>query len=267
MTEKEKRRFNQMADADKKLCKEEKKKMRDNNAPRRPIDRMYRRKLAREKLNALKDEWKKQQKTWTLEEDKKILQYLCVKNERNTQVFSSVILGKTDFDELALILGRSSESCRYHWKRFLLPILLTSFHQLPLYMNWEWKNNLDNYIIRNRIQHANELDLDMITQNICPGQTNSSILFYVNGIKRKDRISRVFSSERSDDIPLHKIFASIQRSFSTSPNLKMEYEKRKDDKLKRAQKIIDCYQYLMPQGFLPQIVEKENIKIESFCTV
>jgi len=37
MTEKEKRRFNQMADADKKLCKEEKKKMRDNNAPKKPM--------------------------------------------------------------------------------------------------------------------------------------------------------------------------------------------------------------------------------------
>merc|ERR1712150_224705 len=41
MTEKEKRRFNQMADADKKLFKEELKKRRDHNAPKKPMTSFF----------------------------------------------------------------------------------------------------------------------------------------------------------------------------------------------------------------------------------
>lgn len=41
MTEKEKRRFNQMADADKKLFKEELKRTRDHNAPKKPMSAFF----------------------------------------------------------------------------------------------------------------------------------------------------------------------------------------------------------------------------------
>jgi len=41
MTEKEKRRFNQMADADKKECIQERKKMRRNNAPKKPMTAFF----------------------------------------------------------------------------------------------------------------------------------------------------------------------------------------------------------------------------------
>merc|ERR1719220_1134592 len=41
MTEKEKRRFNQMADADKKECIQERRKMRRNNAPKKPMTAFF----------------------------------------------------------------------------------------------------------------------------------------------------------------------------------------------------------------------------------
>lgn len=41
MTEKEKRRFNQMSEADKKACKEARKKMKDINAPKKPMSSFF----------------------------------------------------------------------------------------------------------------------------------------------------------------------------------------------------------------------------------
>merc|ERR1719270_3255799 len=106
-------------------------------------------------------------KMWTSEEDEKMLHFLNANNEKGLREF---ILKRdlNDISKLSKILGRNPNSCYEYWNRSILPILKTHVKGLPLDMNWKWKENVIQYIIREKIEHPQDIDYDVLIHDVCP---------------------------------------------------------------------------------------------------
>ena len=63
------------------------------------------------------------------------------------------------------------------WKRTILPILKTYALKTENFPQnyFDWEKNLMNFIIENQIVTREEIDLDYVENNLCPGQTRNSL--------------------------------------------------------------------------------------------
>merc|ERR1719347_1847392 len=143
--------------------------------------------LGRQNYNSVKYRYKllisketTKMKMWTLEEDEKMVQYfLNASTEKDPKKF---MLEKNlkECSELGKILGRTPTSCFCNWNYILLPILKTHVKGLPFDMNWNWKENVIQYIITEKIEHPQDIDYHLLIHDVCPGQTLGSLKIFIS---------------------------------------------------------------------------------------
>jgi len=189
-------------------------------------------------------------KMWTSEEDEKMLQYFLNANKAKGPKKVIVERNLKEFSELGKVLGRSPHSCYGHWNRSILPILKTHVKGLPFDMNWNWRENFIEYIIRKKIELPQDIDYDMLIHDVCPGQTRSSLVHFINDIKktykRKIRYSKRKSTNDAGEVILYEIVAEKKENFSSSnPGVEVMREKQKEAYLRRALNVIKCYESLI----------------------
>merc|ERR1712150_383418 len=96
-------------------------------------------------------------------------------------------------------LQRTNKACDRHWNQVLLPILKTHLKGLPL--SAEWKKDFMLYVIKHKIRHPKELDLGLIVDQVCPGQTSQSVSSYARGAV-SDYKKKGNTAENHKDLPL-----------------------------------------------------------------
>jgi len=183
-------------------------------------------------------------KSWTFKEDEKMLQYFL--NANNEKSLNKLILEKNlnDFSELGKILGRNPDSCYNNWNRSLLPILKTHMKGLPLDTNWKWKENVKQYIIREKVEYPSDIDYDKLIRDVCPGQTRRSVRQFIQSIIRNSKRKSINDSE----VFLYESVADKKEIISSLyPGLGAMHEKKKETYLRRAQNVINCYESLIKQ--------------------
>ena len=105
-------------------------------------------------------------KAWKVEEEGMLIRYifdtrLNLKGIRNRQDINLIEnISENEFSECAEVLKRHTGSCYHHWTGVIVPALKTHFLGLPL--NGGWKLDMMSYIVRNKIKHEKELDVDDI---------------------------------------------------------------------------------------------------------
>merc|ERR1712154_675388 len=100
----------------------------------------------------------------------------------------------SEFINIATELKRSSSSCYARWMNTIVPALKTHIKKLP--MTNEWKIDILKHIVKNNIKHKKEMDIDMILKEIAPGQTSTSLLMYLNVLKRETIDGKLKASKR-----------------------------------------------------------------------
>jgi len=135
---------------------------------------------------------------WTIEEDKRLLD--IVMKDTQKVIFKGHI--QDDYEVLCSLeavnftsmskeheLPRKVENCRGRWKQVILPICKTYVLGNPGFPEnyLDWKKNVVNYIVDNKIEDKNDIDAYEIEKNLCPGQTVASIKKFVNGIYQTSR--------------------------------------------------------------------------------
>lgn len=183
-------------------------------------------------------------KSWTYQEDEKMLQYFL--NANNEKSLNKLILEKNlnDFSDLGKILGRNPDSCYNNWNRSLLPILKTHMKGLTLDTNWKWKENVKQYIIREKVEYPSDIDYDKLIRDVCPGQTRRSVRQFIQSIIRNSKRKSINDSE----VFLYESVADKKEIISSLyPGLGAMHEKKKETYLRRAQNVINCYESLLKQ--------------------
>ena len=142
------------------------------------------------------------QKRWTLAEDKKMLKYLFDEKYIDAEEHSLVNVTLSDFKLLAEKTGRTSGSCNTHWQQFVLPILKTHTKGLPLERNWEWQERLMSYIIKEKANALKDLNFDkLLAEELFVGQTYLSLAHFANGFRYEQRNG----VKGHLDVPLYEI--------------------------------------------------------------
>merc|ERR1711997_694901 len=109
-------------------------------------------------------------KAWNVEEEEILIRYIfdtrlnlkVIRNHQDINLIENI--SENEFSECAEVLKRSNLSCYYHWMRVIVPALKTHFLGLPL--NGDWKLDMMSYIVRNKIKHEKELDVDDMVNKI-----------------------------------------------------------------------------------------------------
>ena len=181
----------------------------------------------------------RKQKRWTLAEEKKMLKYLYDEKYIDAEEHSLVNVKASDFKLLAEKTGRTSKSCYQRWQQFVLPILKTHTKGLPLEWNWEWKERLMSYIIKEKSNAFKDINfVKLLSEELFVGQTYSSLAQFAHGFLYEQRNGvKVYH-----DVPLYEKIS--QKYDEKSPNIICFNEKKKKAKLEHAQDIIGCYESL-----------------------
>ena len=140
-------------------------------------------------------------KSWELAEEEKILRYVIrLKRIKNHDIEALESIKVEEFSSLAKDLQRSKLSCFTHWMQVVLPALKS--HILGIPYNSDWKLELMNYIVDNKIKHENDIDIDYLVKNVTPGQTRFSVQVYEKTF-RDSWTGKGYVKERN--MPLYKL--------------------------------------------------------------
>ena len=73
-------------------------------------------------------------------------------------------------------------SLKDRWKRTVLPILKTHALKTENFPQnyFDWEKKVMNFIIENQIVSREEIDLDYVENNLCPGQTRNSLVKFIS---------------------------------------------------------------------------------------
>ena len=84
-------------------------------------------------------------------------------------------------------LPRQTENSRQRWKRYILPICKSYVLRIPDFPEsfFEWKKDVLNYIIKNKIENHEYVDVYTIEKEVCPGQTVGSIKLFLKELKNE----------------------------------------------------------------------------------
>jgi len=98
------------------------------------------------------------------------------------------------------------------------------------------------YLIKHKIRHPKELDLSLVVDEVCPGQTRQSVSEYakhsMSDHKRKRNIA-----ENQKDLPLDEIM-KIQMN-NENPQNPLFNEKTMEKYLQRQKDIVDVYKSII----------------------
>ena len=121
----------------------------------------------------------------------------------------------------------------------IVPALKT--HSLGLPLNGDWKLDMMSYIVKNKIKHEKELDVDFLLDKIAPGQTKFSLLVFEKGL-REQNITKCGQKIRTrSELPLHQVVENKLIEQSQSNPCFNKNHKGEERRLKRANDIINIY--------------------------
>merc|ERR1712043_43281 len=106
----------------------------------------------------------------------------------------------------------------------------------------EGKKDFMLYVIKHKIRHPKELDLGLIVDKVCPGQTSQSVLNYAAHSMTHYRNRRIVA-ENAKDLFLYEIL-KIQMN-NESPQNPVFNEKRMEKDLQRKNDIVDLYKSMV----------------------
>merc|ERR1712043_143992 len=180
-------------------------------------------------------------KKWELFEEEELMKAIFNIKEINRSDWTSLETAvPSDFNEVSQKLQRTNKSCDGHWNQLLLPILKTHLKGLPL--SAAWKKDLVLYVIKHKIRHPKELDLGLIVDEVCPGQTTQSVSYYThNVVYRYKEIRNI--AENLKNLQLYEIL-KIQMN-NESPHSALFNEKMMEKDLQRKNDIVDLYKSII----------------------
>ena len=124
-------------------------------------------------------------KNWELDEDQKLIDHIIrLKNIKTDSCDHLEQVKLNDFIDIGKELRRSSTSCYIRWMDQIVPTLKTCIMQLPL--TNDWKKDLLHHIVKNKIKSKKELDIEFMLKEVAPAQTSTSLLHYLNNLKREN---------------------------------------------------------------------------------
>merc|ERR1712223_1145081 len=124
------------------------------------------------------------QKNWELDADQKLIDHIIkLKNIKDDSCDHLEQVKLNNFIDIGKELKRSSGTCYNRWMFQIVPTLKTCIMQLP--MTNEWKKDLLHHIVKNKIKNKKELDIEFILKEIAPAQTSTSLISYLNDLKRE----------------------------------------------------------------------------------
>ena len=104
-----------------------------------------------------------------------------------------------DLSECGQTLKRSTTCCYMRWNQVVLPALKTHIKGLP--SNCDWKLDLMAYLVKHKVKHLKDLDMDFLVKEIVPGQTHRSIAVFINTIP----LQTVDGTRTRSKLPLNEL--------------------------------------------------------------
>ena len=174
------------------------------------------------------------QKRWTLAEDKEMLKCLFDKKYLSEDDDSLTNIKPSDFKDVAVQTRRTLGSCNTHWQQFILPILKTHAKGLPLEHNWEWQERLMSYVMKEKAKAMKDLNFDkLLSEEFFAGQTYMSLTHFLNGL----------TPTKHRNGKKEFLFEIVAQKYDKkSLNIICFNEKKKRARLERAQEIIEYYE-------------------------
>ena len=177
---------------------------------------------------------------WEFEDDTTLINHIFNAKEINANDFLTLENVKlSEFDAIAIELKRSSNSCYYHWMQYIVPTLKTHIKTLPIHHYW--KKDVLSYILENKIKHKNELDIDQMLMGIAPGQTSTSLLSYLNELKRTRKNGKLGQSK----LPLCDLASKRLMEQRQDDPVFNENHKGEQKRLKCRQDLISYYKTMI----------------------
>ena len=175
--------------------------------------------------------------TWKLEEDEKILRHIInLKKIKSNDIESLENISIKDFSDFAQTMNRTNTSCYTHWLQVIVPALKS--HILGIPINSDWKLKVMSYIVKNRIKHEKDIDIEHLVKDVIPGQTRFSVLVFEKSLR--DTNTKGFKGKNIND-PLHEIVETkFAEKFSCNPCFNRNH-KGDIKRIKRANDIIFLY--------------------------
>merc|ERR1712150_158689 len=104
----------------------------------------------------------------------------------------------------------------------------------------EWKKDFMLYVIKHKIRHPKELDLSLVVDEVCPGQTRKSVSeyahHYMSDYKKRRTISNLY-------LPLDEIIK--MRMNDKNQQNPLFNEKKMEKYLQRKNDIVDLYKSMI----------------------
>ena len=175
---------------------------------------------------------------WKLEEEEKLIRNIMkmwkmedhdIKDLENVTV--------EEFVDIARTLERSTYSCFTHWNCVVVPALKT--HILGLPFNSDWKLDMMNYILDNKIEHEKDIDIDYLIANVIPGQTKFSVSVFKDSLRavwQTNPGKRIKSKEPLNEVVKSKFKIQSPCNPCFNPN-----HQKEEQRLKRGNDIIFLY--------------------------
>ena len=138
-------------------------------------------------------DWKRD---WDLMNDEKLIEFVVkLKQIKTKDVISLEDVKPSDLTNIASEMKRSSSSCYNRWMSKIVPTLKTHMKNLP--MTSEWKKDILHYIVKNKVKDKRDIDVDILLQDVAPGQTSLSLFIYLDSLKRETINRKAKYSEKS----------------------------------------------------------------------
>merc|ERR1712150_261997 len=180
-------------------------------------------------------------KKWELFEEEELMKAIFNIKEINRSDWTSLeTVVVSDFNEVSQKLQRTNKSCERHWYENLLPILKSHLKDLPL--SAEWKKDFMLYVIKHKIRHPRELDLGLIVDKVCPGQSTQSVSYYARDAVSNQKRKRNIANNHMD-LPLDELMK--KQMSDESPKSPLFNEKRMEKDLQRKNDIVDLYKSMI----------------------
>jgi len=97
------------------------------------------------------------------------------------------------------------------------------------------------YVIKHKIRHRKELDLDLLVEEVLPGQTSASVLYYAK--YTEDNYKRTMTKKNLKDLPLYEIM-KMQLN-AKGRNSSVFNEKVMEKHLQRKNDIVHIYESII----------------------
>ena len=133
---------------------------------------------------------------WELVDDEKLIEFVIKRKQIKTKdAISLEDVKLSDLTDIASEMKRSSSSCYNRWMSKIVPTLKAHMKNLP--MTSEWKKDILHYIVKNKVKDKRDIDVDILLQDVAPGQTSQSLMIYLDSLKRETINGKAEYSENS----------------------------------------------------------------------